>query len=170
MAKFDVVVADVTQRIREGRVLLSERIRAGKQRSISVGPYRTATASRQYGLCVLPALPEMDDCILHGNADRIAREFVRLVGVPEAQSALNRESRKGAHATKKSSRGSPSSGSSGMQPFDISAVTRTGTADRMLVWAPTKAEAISKFERENRGWKIVGVRAAVEIDPASYVG
>lgn len=92
--KFDDVVADVTKRIREGRVLLSERIRAGKERSISVGPYRTATATRQYGLCVLPALPEMDDCIVHGSADRIAREFVRLVGTAEAQSALHRESRK----------------------------------------------------------------------------
>lgn len=94
MAKFDDVVTTVTQRIREGRVLLSERVRAGRQRSISVGPYRAATAKRQYGLCVLPALPEMDDCIVHGNADRIAREFVRLVGAAEAQSALNRESRK----------------------------------------------------------------------------
>jgi hypothetical protein len=94
MAAFDDVVADVTRRIREGRVLLSERIRAGKQRSISVGPYRAATTKRQYGLCVLPALPEMDDCILHDSADRVAREFVRLVGVPEAQQALVRESRK----------------------------------------------------------------------------
>src|SRR5262245_26291194 len=95
MAKFDDVAADVTRRIREGRVMLSERVRAGRRRSISVGPYRTATSTRrQYALCVLPAMPEMDDCIMHGSADRIAREFVRLVGVPEAQSALNRESRK----------------------------------------------------------------------------
>ncbi|MGE5732778.1 MAG: hypothetical protein ACM37U_12600 [Gemmatimonas sp.] len=92
--KFDDVVADVTKRIREGRVLLSERIRAGKERSISVGPYRTAAAPRQYAMCVLPALPEMDDCIVHGSADRVAREFVRLVGVAEARAAIARESRK----------------------------------------------------------------------------
>ena len=95
MAKFDDVVTKVTQRIREGRVLLSERIRAGRQRSISVGPYRTATSTkRSYALCVLPALPDMNDCMLHDGADRVSREFVRLVGVAEAQNALNRESRK----------------------------------------------------------------------------
>ena len=95
MAQFDDAVSKVTQRIREGRVLLSERIRAGRRRSISVGPYRTATATkRSYALCVLPALPEMNDCMLHDGADRVAREFVRLVGVNEAQHALNRESRK----------------------------------------------------------------------------
>jgi hypothetical protein len=95
MAKFDDIVKKVTQRIREGRVLLSERIRAGRRRSISVGPYRTATSTkRSYAMCVLPALPEMSDCMMHDGADRVAREFVRLVGVDEAQSALNRESRK----------------------------------------------------------------------------
>jgi hypothetical protein len=45
-------------------------------------------------MCVLPALPEMNDCLLHDGADRVAREFVRLVGTAEAQSALHRESRK----------------------------------------------------------------------------
>ena len=95
MAKFDDIVTKVTQRIREGRVLLSERIRAGQRRSISVGPHRTATSTkRSYALCVLPALPEMNDCMLHDGANRVAREFVRIVGVDEAQSALNRESRK----------------------------------------------------------------------------
>ena len=95
MAQFDDVVTKITQRIREGRVLLSERIRSGKRRSISVGPYRTSTSTkRSYALCVLPALPDMNDCMLHAGADRVAREFVRLVGVDEAQSALNRESRK----------------------------------------------------------------------------
>lgn len=95
MAQFDDVVKKVTQRIREGRVLLSERIRSGRQRSISVGPYRTATSTkRSYAMCVLPALPDMNDCMLHDGADRVAREFVRLVGVAEAQNSLNRESRK----------------------------------------------------------------------------
>jgi hypothetical protein len=95
MAKFDDVIKKITQRIREGRVLLSERVRAGRRRSISVGPYHTATSTkRSYALCVLPALPEMNDCMLHDGADRVAREFVRLVGVDEAQNALNRESRK----------------------------------------------------------------------------
>jgi hypothetical protein len=95
MAKFDDIVKKVTQRIREGRVLLSERIRAGQRRSISIGPYRTATSTkRAYAMCVLPALPEMNDCMMHDSADRVSREFVRLVGTDEAQNALNRESRK----------------------------------------------------------------------------
>ncbi len=95
MAKFDDVVTKVTQRIREGRVLLSERLRAGKKRAISVGPYATATSTkRQYALCALPAMPDMNDCIFNSSADRIAREFVRLVGVDEAQNSLVRESRK----------------------------------------------------------------------------
>lgn len=98
MAQFDDVVTKVTQRIREGRILLSERIRAGRRRQISAGPYRTATAAtaakRSYALCVLPAMPDMNDCIVKDGADRIAREFVRLVGAAEAQDALNRESRK----------------------------------------------------------------------------
>jgi len=95
MAQFDDVVTKVTQRIREGRILLSERIRAGRRRQISAGPYRTATTTkRSYALCVLPAMPDMNDCIVKDGADRIAREFVRLVGVAEAQDALNRESRK----------------------------------------------------------------------------
>jgi hypothetical protein len=95
MAQFDDVVKKVTQRIREGRVLLSERIREGRRRSISVGPYRTATVTkRSYALCVLPALSTMHDCMQHDGADRVAREFVRLVGTNEAENALNRESRK----------------------------------------------------------------------------
>jgi hypothetical protein len=92
--KFDETVVKVRDRIQQGRVVLTERIRAGKRRAISVGPYRTATGPRQYALCVLPALPGENDCTMTRGADRTAREFVRLVGVEEAQDALVRESRK----------------------------------------------------------------------------
>jgi hypothetical protein len=95
MAQFDDVVTKITQRLREGHILFSERVRAGKRRQISAGPYRTATTTkRAFALCVLPAMPDMNDCIIRDGADRIAREFVRLVGVEEAQDALHRESRK----------------------------------------------------------------------------
>jgi hypothetical protein len=46
----------------------------------SIGPHRTATSTkRSYAMCVLPALPDMNDCMLHDGADRVSREFVRLV-------------------------------------------------------------------------------------------
>ena len=93
MSKFDDTVAKVVKRLREGRVLLSERVRSGKKRSISVGPYRTAVPQRQYALFILPAMPDQDD-VVHTNPDRVAREFVRLVGVDEAGNALVREFRK----------------------------------------------------------------------------
>lgn len=92
--KFDETVAKVRERLQQGRVILTERVRAGRRRQISVGPYRTATGPRQYALCVLPALPGQDDCRERKSADRTAREFVRLVGVDEARDALVRESRK----------------------------------------------------------------------------
>lgn len=92
---FEEVVGRVAQRIGQGRVILSERIRVGRRRQISVGPYRTATATkRQYALCVLPAPSGDDDCKFYPGANRAAREFVRFVGVDEAQDALVRESRK----------------------------------------------------------------------------
>lgn len=56
-----------------------------------------------------------------------------------------------------------------MKAFDITATLPTGTTDRILVWAPTAIEAIAKFERDNRRWRIVKVREATEIDPSSYV-
>ena len=92
--KFDDVVKKVAERIRGGRVVLTERIRGGKRRAISVGPYRAATGPRQYALCALPALPGDDDCRFTKGPDRTAREFVRLVGVEDAHDALVRESRK----------------------------------------------------------------------------
>jgi hypothetical protein len=92
---FDETVSKVADRIGKGHVILTERIRAGKRRSISVGPHRTATSTkRQYGMIVLPALPEESDLHAYPSANRAAREFVRLVGVDEAQNALVRESRK----------------------------------------------------------------------------
>jgi len=76
-------------------VLLSERIRAGRRRAISVGPYRTATSTkRQYGLIVTPPPAGESDLRVYTGPDRAAREFVRLVGVSEAQHALTREARK----------------------------------------------------------------------------
>ena len=93
--KFEEVVNRVAERIRQGHVILSERVRAGRRRQISVGPYRTATATkRQYALCALPALPGENDCKIYPGANRAAREFVRFVGVGEAEDALGRESRK----------------------------------------------------------------------------
>lgn len=93
--KFDETVQKVTTRIREGRVILTERIRAGRRRQISVGPYRSATSQkREYALCALPAVPGENDCTIHTSADRTARNFVRFVGVDAAQDALVRESRK----------------------------------------------------------------------------
>jgi hypothetical protein len=92
---FEETVAKVADRIGQGHVLLSERVRSGKRRSISVGPHRTATSTRrQYGMIVLPALPGASDIYVYPTANRAAREFVRLVGVDEAQNALVRESRK----------------------------------------------------------------------------
>lgn len=58
-----------------------------------------------------------------------------------------------------------------LKPFDISA--KLGICDRperTLVWAPSKEEAIAKFQKENPRWKLQTVREAIEIDPASYVG
>jgi hypothetical protein len=92
--KFDDVVDRVAKRIEQGHVVLTERVRAGKRRQISVGPYKTATAKRQYALCTLPAIYGENDCKLYPGPQRTAREFVRFVGVEEAQDALARESRK----------------------------------------------------------------------------
>ncbi len=92
---FEEVVSEVADRIGHGHVLLTERVRAGKRRSISVGPHRTATSTkRQYGMIVLPALPGESDIHVYSGANRAAREFVRLLGVAEARDALVREARK----------------------------------------------------------------------------
>lgn len=92
--KFDETVAKVAERIRQGHVILDERVRAGKRRNISVGPYRTATGPRQYALCVVPAASGENDCTYTKGPDRTARNFVRMVGVENARDALVRESRK----------------------------------------------------------------------------
>lgn len=90
--EFDEAVREVVDRIRHG---YSERIRAGRRRAISVGPYRTATSTkRQYGLIVTPPPADQSDIRVWPGADRAAREFVRLVGVAEAQHSLAREARK----------------------------------------------------------------------------
>lgn len=92
---FEEVVSRVALRIGQGHVILSERVRGGRRRQISVGPYRTAMSTkRQYALCVLPAPSGEDDCKFYPGANRAAREFVRFVGVDEAKDALSRESRK----------------------------------------------------------------------------
>lgn len=93
--KFDETVRRVADRIGRGHVILTERVRSGKRRNISVGPYRTATSTkRQYALCMLPAIHGEHDCKFYAGADRTAREFVRFVGVDDAQNALVREARK----------------------------------------------------------------------------
>lgn len=93
--KFDEMVRKVADRIVDGRVVLTERVRQGRRRNISVGPYRTATSSkRQYAMCTLPALPDADDCQISLNPNRAAKQFVRLVGTDNAQNALVRESQK----------------------------------------------------------------------------
>lgn len=95
MAAFDESVKRVAESISKRRVLLSERIRAGRKRHISVGPYKTATNPKtQFALCILPALPGGSDCIIKSSANGAAREFVRLVGPEEARDSLRRESRK----------------------------------------------------------------------------
>jgi hypothetical protein len=93
--EFDETVREIVDRISRGHVLLSERVRAGKRRAISVGPYRTATSTkRQYGLIVTPPPADQSDIRVWPGPDRAGREFVRLVGVAEAQHALVREARK----------------------------------------------------------------------------
>jgi hypothetical protein len=92
--KFEETVRKVADRIGRGHVILTERVRTGKRRKISVGPYRTATGPRQYALCVLPAISGHNDCTYSPGSNKTAREFVRLVGVDEAHNALVRESRK----------------------------------------------------------------------------
>ncbi len=95
MAAFDDAVTRVAESIGKRRVLLSERVRAGRKRQISVGPYKTATDPKtKYALCVLPALPGGTDCIVESTPTRAARQFVRLVGTEEARDALRRNSRK----------------------------------------------------------------------------
>ena len=93
--EFDETVREVADRIGSGHVLLSERVRAGRRRAISVGPYRTATSTkRQYGIIVTPPPAGESDIRVYAGPDRAAREFVRLVSVAEAQHALVREARK----------------------------------------------------------------------------
>src|SRR5271168_2519321 len=100
--EFEETVREIVERISDGHVLLTERVRAGRRRAISVGPYRTATATkRQYGLIVTPPPAGESDIRAYAGPDRAARAFVRLVGVAEAQSALSREARKSAHAAVK---------------------------------------------------------------------
>ena len=92
--EFEETVREIVGRISGGHVLLTERVRAGKRRAISVGPYRTATSKKQYGIIVTPPPAGEDDLRVYGGADRAAREFVRIVGVAEARDALAREARK----------------------------------------------------------------------------
>lgn len=100
--EFEETVKEIVDRISGGHVLLTERVRSGHRRAISVGPYRTATSTkRQYGLIVTPPPAGADDLHVYSSADRAAREFVRFVGVSEAKSTLTREARKSVHATVK---------------------------------------------------------------------
>lgn len=93
--KFDDTVRRVADRITGGGIILTERIRKGRRRNISIGPYRSATSTkRQYALCTIPALPGEGDCQVYPSANRTARAFVRFVGVDNAQDALVRETRK----------------------------------------------------------------------------
>jgi len=93
--EFEEIVHKIVDRISRGYVLLTERIRSGRRRVISVGPYRTATSTkRQYGLIVTPPPAGESDLRVYAGADRAAREFVRIVGVPNARDALVREARK----------------------------------------------------------------------------
>lgn len=93
--EFEETVREIVDRISHGHVILTERVRAGHRRAISVGPYRTAASTkRQYGLIVTPPPAGESDLRAYGGADRAAREFLRLVGVAEARSAIAREARK----------------------------------------------------------------------------
>lgn len=92
--EFEETVRAIAERIGRGRVLLSERVRAGRRRAISVGPYRTATAPRRWGVIVTPPPTGEHDLRVYGSPDRAAREFVRIVGVSEARDALARDARK----------------------------------------------------------------------------
>lgn len=93
--EFEEIVTEVADRIGQGHVILTERVRAGKRRAISVGPYRTATSTRrQYGLIITPPPIDVSDLQVHSSANRAAREFVRFVGVAAAREDLTREARK----------------------------------------------------------------------------
>jgi hypothetical protein len=50
-----------------------------------------------------------------------------------------------------------------IKAFDIVATNALGIADRMLVWAPSREAAVTKFITENRGWKVQTAREATEI-------
>jgi hypothetical protein len=92
---FEEVVRDVVERLRFGRVLLIELVRAGRRRAISLGTYRTATSTKRgFALCVLPAIAGGSECTYFDGPDRAAREFVRLAGVASAREALRREAQK----------------------------------------------------------------------------
>jgi len=92
---FDDVVKKIADRITRGGIILSERIRSGKKRAISLGPYHTATATkRSYAMIITPPLPNESDVKSYTSAHKAALEFVRLVGVEEARDAIVRESRK----------------------------------------------------------------------------
>lgn len=91
---FEETVKKIVDVIGKGHVILTERIRAGRKRAISVGPYRTATSKRQYGLIITPPPEDVSDLRVYGGPDKAAREFVRFVGVEAARDAIVRESRK----------------------------------------------------------------------------
>jgi len=91
---FEAIVDRVAQRIAHGSILLSERIRGGRRRQISLGPYRSAVGPKEYAFCVLPAMPGAVDCRHARNPKNAAREFVRFVGKEEARNALVREAQK----------------------------------------------------------------------------
>jgi hypothetical protein len=92
--KFDDVVSRVRTRIEKGQIVLDERVRSGRKRQMSVGPYKSAAGPREYAFCVLPALPGGTDCRISRSADKAAREFVRTIGTQNAEDALVRASRK----------------------------------------------------------------------------
>jgi hypothetical protein len=91
---FDLTVKKVREAIQRKGVLHAEAVRQFKRRHISVGPYRSAVGWHGFAMCVYPALPDGTDCTENRNADRVARNFVRLVGVERALSAVHRELRK----------------------------------------------------------------------------
>ena len=92
---FEETVKKIVNVIGKGHVILTERIRAGRRRAISVGPYRSATSpKRQYGIIITPPPDDVSDLRVYAGPDKAAREFVRFVGVDAARDAIVREARK----------------------------------------------------------------------------
>lgn len=79
--KFDDVVKKIDQYISKGGIVLADKMKAGKLRKLSLGPYRKAVGRSGFALCIT------NECVEHKSANRAAREFVRYMGTDRAHDA-----------------------------------------------------------------------------------